>query len=38
LPELEQDDIELVPASELVRLPEIARLSPPRRPHVSTTP
>ncbi len=32
LPQLERDDIELVPASELVRLPEVARLSPPRRP------
>jgi uncharacterized protein len=30
LPELERDDIELVPASELVRLPEVARLKPPR--------
>ena len=30
LPELERQDIELVPASELVRLPEVARLSPPR--------
>ncbi|HEV2177237.1 MAG TPA: divergent polysaccharide deacetylase family protein [Terriglobia bacterium] len=29
LPALEQDNIELVPASELVRLPEAARLSPP---------
>jgi uncharacterized protein len=29
LPEFERDDIELVPASELVRLPETARLSPP---------
>jgi polysaccharide deacetylase 2 family uncharacterized protein YibQ len=29
LPELERDGIELVPASELVRLPETARLSPP---------
>jgi polysaccharide deacetylase 2 family uncharacterized protein YibQ len=29
LPELEGDGIELVPASELVRLPEVARLSPP---------
>jgi polysaccharide deacetylase 2 family uncharacterized protein YibQ len=29
LPQLELDDIELVPASELVRLPETARLSPP---------
>jgi polysaccharide deacetylase 2 family uncharacterized protein YibQ len=38
LPEFEQDDIELVRASELVRLPEIARLCPPRRPRVSTTP
>jgi polysaccharide deacetylase 2 family uncharacterized protein YibQ len=28
LPELERDDIELVPASELVRLPEVARFSP----------
>ncbi len=32
LPQLERDDIELVPASQLVRLPEVARLSPPRRP------
>ncbi|HUI41230.1 MAG TPA: divergent polysaccharide deacetylase family protein [Terriglobia bacterium] len=30
LPELERDDIELVPPSRLVRLPEAARLSPPR--------
>jgi polysaccharide deacetylase 2 family uncharacterized protein YibQ len=30
LPEFERDDIQLVPASELVRLPEAARLSPPR--------
>lgn len=29
LPELERDDIQLVPASEIVRLPEAARLSPP---------
>ncbi|HEV2495890.1 MAG TPA: divergent polysaccharide deacetylase family protein [Terriglobia bacterium] len=29
LPEFERDDIQLVPASELVRLPEAARLSPP---------
>lgn len=29
LPELERNDIQLVPASELVRLPEVARLSPP---------
>jgi polysaccharide deacetylase 2 family uncharacterized protein YibQ len=28
LPELERDDIELVPASQLVNLPEVARLSP----------
>lgn len=27
LPELDRDDIELVPASQLVRLPEVARLS-----------
>ncbi len=31
LPQLERDDIQLVPASQLVRLPEVARLSPPRR-------
>lgn len=30
LPQLERQDIELVPASDLVRLPEVARLSPPR--------
>lgn len=29
LPELERDDIQLVPASELVRQPEVAHLSPP---------
>jgi hypothetical protein len=29
LPELERDDILLVPPSELVRLPEVARLQPP---------
>jgi polysaccharide deacetylase 2 family uncharacterized protein YibQ len=29
LPQLERDDIELVPASELLRAPEAARLSPP---------
>jgi polysaccharide deacetylase 2 family uncharacterized protein YibQ len=29
LPELERDDIQLLPASKLVRLPEVARLSPP---------
>jgi polysaccharide deacetylase 2 family uncharacterized protein YibQ len=32
LPELEQADIEVVQASELVRLPEIARLHPPEKP------
>jgi len=32
LPELEQADIELVEASELVRLPEVARLHPPTKP------
>ncbi len=32
LPELERDDIQLVPPSQLVRLPEVARQSPPRRP------
>ena len=31
LPQFERDDIQLVPASELVRLPEVARLTPPRR-------
>ena len=30
LPQLEREDIELVPASQLVRLPEVARLSPPQ--------
>jgi hypothetical protein len=30
LPDLERDDILLVPPSELVRLPEVARLQPPR--------
>ena len=30
LPELERDDVELVPPSELVRLPEVARILPPR--------
>jgi len=35
LPQLEGQDIELVPASELVRLPEVARLSPPRAPETS---
>lgn len=29
LPELERDDIQLVPASEIVRLPEAVKLSPP---------
>jgi polysaccharide deacetylase 2 family uncharacterized protein YibQ len=32
LPELEQADIELVEASELVRLPEVVRLHPPAKP------
>ena len=32
LPELERADIELVEASELVRLPEVARLHPPVKP------
>jgi uncharacterized protein len=32
LPELERDDVELVPPSELVRLPEVARILPPRSP------
>lgn len=32
LPTLEQDDIQLVPASELVRLPEVSELSPPPEP------
>ncbi len=30
LPEFEKHDIQLVPVSELVRLPEVARLSPPQ--------
>jgi len=30
LPELERDDIQLLPGSQLVRLPEVARLWPPR--------
>lgn len=30
LPELERADVELVPASRLVRLPEVARLAPPQ--------
>jgi len=30
LPELERSDVELVPPSELVRLPEVARMLPPR--------
>ena len=33
LPELDRDDIELVPPSKIVRLPEVARLSP-RGEHV----
>ena len=32
IPELERENIQLIPASELVRLPEAARLSPPPRP------
>jgi hypothetical protein len=31
LPQLEKKDIQLVPVSQLVRLPEIAHLNPPRR-------
>jgi hypothetical protein len=31
LPELEGDDVELAPASQLLQLPEVARLSPPAR-------
>jgi len=31
LPELERDDIQVVPASQLLRLPEASRLEPPRR-------
>jgi len=29
LPELERDDVELAPASQLLQLPEVARLNPP---------
>jgi polysaccharide deacetylase 2 family uncharacterized protein YibQ len=36
LPELERDDVELAPASRLLRLPEIARLRPP--PYRTTAP
>jgi polysaccharide deacetylase 2 family uncharacterized protein YibQ len=36
LPELERDDVELAPASRLLRLPEIARLRPP--PNRTTAP
>jgi polysaccharide deacetylase 2 family uncharacterized protein YibQ len=32
LPELERDDVELAPASQLLRLPEVARLKPPPHP------
>jgi polysaccharide deacetylase 2 family uncharacterized protein YibQ len=32
LPQLEKKDIQLVPVSQLLRLPEVARLSPPPRP------
>lgn len=35
LSEFERDDIQLVPASQLVRLPEAARLQPPRGPKVA---
>jgi polysaccharide deacetylase 2 family uncharacterized protein YibQ len=35
LPELDREDIELVPASEIVRLPEAASLSPPRGPAIT---
>jgi polysaccharide deacetylase 2 family uncharacterized protein YibQ len=37
-PEFERDGIQLVPASQLVRLPEVARLSPPRRTDSSRAP
>jgi hypothetical protein len=33
LPELERADIELVVPSQIVRLPELARLHPPARPN-----
>jgi len=36
-PEFERDDIALVPASQLVRLPEVAKLSPPYRASPSRT-
>jgi hypothetical protein len=35
LPELDRDDIELVPASRMVRLAEAASLSPPRGPAIA---
>lgn len=35
LPELDRDDIELVPPSEIVRLPEVASLSPPQGPAIA---
>ncbi len=38
LPDLERNDIELVPVSQLVHLPEVARLSPPRGPAPSVAP
>ena len=31
LPQLEKKDVQLVPVSQLLRLPEVARLNPPRR-------
>jgi polysaccharide deacetylase 2 family uncharacterized protein YibQ len=35
LPEFERDDIQLIPVSELVHLPEASRLQPPRSPTVA---
>lgn len=35
LPEFERDDIQLIPVSQLVHLPEAARLQPPRNPKVA---
>ena len=32
LPQLDKEDIQLVPVSQLLRLPEVAHLAPPRRP------
>lgn len=34
LPEFERDDIQLIPVSQLVHLPEAARLQPPRGPNL----